>query len=81
MRTAEKVTVDVDEDGLHLLLEDDEGRVYDFNVQGIAGALEREVRAKVTPYLDEGGREPEPQEREPGRARPHDRGRSRRNVG
>lgn len=51
----EAVLIDADEDGWELHLLTDNGWEI-FNIHGLVDDLEKQVKEKITPYLDEGGR-------------------------
>ena len=51
---AERVEVDSEEDGFHLLLKSEDGQWYDFRIQNIdLDAFYDQVKARIGPYLRE----------------------------
>lgn len=41
---AERIWLDTDEDGFHLMIEDDQGKIHDFNVQSATNELQHAAR-------------------------------------
>lgn len=51
--TASNVEIDGDEDGWHLIVTDDEGGRFDFNIHAISNRLLSEATDKLGPYWAE----------------------------